>query len=77
MTTQAGGPGSTRARLRLVAVLASPAIPGTCAEVWRRIGLDGGPTDRALDEVAGWGGYPGGVPVEKGSPLFPRRAVDG
>lgn len=62
--------------LRLVAVLASPAMPGTCEELWRRIGLAGSPTDRPLDEVAAWGGYPGDLAVEKGPPLFPRLAVD-
>jgi methionyl-tRNA synthetase len=61
--------------LRLVAVLASPAMPATSAEVWRRIGLSGAPTDRPLAEVAPWGGYPGGVPVTKGEPLFPRLST--
>ncbi len=60
--------------LRLVSILASPAMPATVEEIWRRIGLPGAPTDRSLAEVAAWGGYPGGVPVEKGSPLFPRLA---
>jgi len=58
--------------LRLVAVLASPAIPSTSVELWRRIGLSGRPSDARLPEAATWGGYPGGVPVEKGPPLFPR-----
>lgn len=58
--------------LRLVAVLASPALTRASGEVWRRIGLDGSPTDRPLAEAATWGGYPGGRPVEKGAPLFPR-----
>ncbi len=62
--------------LRLVAVLASPALPSTTREVFRRIGLDGSPTDRVLPEVAAWGGYPGGRPVEKGAPLFPRIRTD-
>jgi methionyl-tRNA synthetase len=62
--------------LRLVALLASPAIPASCEHLWRRIGLDGGPTDRPLAEVEGWGGYPGGLAVEKGAPLFPRLSVD-
>ena len=62
--------------LRIVAVLASPAIPGTCAEVWRRIGLDGSPLDERLPEAASWGGYPGGRPVTKGDPLFPRLTSD-
>jgi methionyl-tRNA synthetase len=59
--------------LRIVAVLASPAVPQACAEVWRRLGLPGSPADQRLPGAAGWGGYPGGLPVEKGPPLFPRR----
>ena len=31
--------------IRLVAILASPAMPSTCEEIWRRIGLTGTPTD--------------------------------
>ena len=59
--------------LRIVAVLASPATPGSCAEVWRRIGLPGSPGDQRVPDAARWGGYPGGLPVEKGAPLFPRK----
>ena len=58
--------------LRIVAVLASPAVPRSAAELWRRIGLDGSPADCLLPDAATWGGYPGGLPVEKGTPLFPR-----
>jgi methionyl-tRNA synthetase len=59
--------------LRIVTVLASPAMPSACAEVWRRIGLDGSPTDQPLPGAVQWGGYPGGVPVSTGEPLFPRK----
>ncbi len=59
--------------LRIVTVLVSPAIPGASEEIWRRLGLPGSPTDQRLPEAAAWGGYPGGLPVEKGPPLFPRR----
>jgi methionyl-tRNA synthetase len=62
--------------LRIVAVLAAPAVPGTSAEVWRRIGMPGSPTDQRLPEAATWGGYPGDLPVEKGGPLFPRIKAD-
>jgi methionyl-tRNA synthetase len=58
--------------LRIIALLASPAIPSAAAEVWRRIGLDGRPEDQRLPAAADWGKYPGGLPVEKGDPLFPR-----
>ena len=62
--------------LRIVPVLASPALPGTCAEIWRRLGLDGTPQDQRLPEAAAWGGYPGGLPVSKGPPLFPRLPAE-
>lgn len=61
--------------LRIVAVLAGPAIPSSAAEIWRRIGLPGGPADQRLPAAVAWGGYPGGLPVEKGEPLFPRVKV--
>jgi hypothetical protein len=54
-------------------VLVSPAMPSTAREVWRRIGLSGAPEDGRLPGVCSWGGYTGGLTVEKGAPLFPRR----
>ncbi|MEA2932277.1 MAG: methionyl-tRNA synthetase [Actinomycetota bacterium] len=59
--------------LRIVTVLVSPAVPTAGAEIWRRLGLPGSPADQRLPEAAAWGGYPGGLAVEKGPPLFPRR----
>ncbi len=56
-----------------MAVLASPALPTATAEVWRRLGLEGTPADQRLPGAASWGGYPGGLAVEKGKPLFPRK----
>ena len=46
----------------LVALLASPAMPDTSAEIWRRLGLDGRPEQCRLPQDAAWGGYPGGRP---------------
>ena len=57
--------------LRIVAILASPAVPDTCAEIWRRIGLAGRPEDQRLPAAAAWGGYPGGLAVEKGDAAVP------
>ena len=65
--------GSALEVLRIVALLVSPAIPSSADEIWRRIGLDGSPADQRLPTAAVWGGYPGGIAVEKGAPLFPRR----
>jgi methionyl-tRNA synthetase len=61
--------------LRLVAILACPAIPGTAQTVWQRIGLPGAVTDQRVPAALDWGGYPGGLTVTKGAPLFPRRQV--
>jgi methionyl-tRNA synthetase len=58
--------------LRIVALLACAAVPASCDEIWRRIGLSGSPSDAALPAAAAWGGYPGGLEVVKGGPLFPR-----
>jgi methionyl-tRNA synthetase len=62
--------------IRLVAVLASPAMPGICEEIWRRIGLVGTPTSEVFEKSAVWGLYPGGAPIVKGDPLFPRIKAD-
>ena len=58
--------------LRIVTVLSSPAMPHACAEIWRRIGLDGSPTDVTLPDAVAWGRYPGGCTIVTGDPLFPR-----
>lgn len=60
--------------LRLVAVLAWPAMPTTCEELWRRLGLPGTVAAQRVPEALTWGRYPGGLPVEKGTALFPRRS---
>ena len=49
--------------------------PTAAAEAWRRIGLPGSPLDQRLPGAAAWGGYPGGLTVTKGAPLFPRLAA--
>ena len=58
--------------LRIVALLSSPLIPRASAELWRRLGLPGAPTDQRLPDAAAWGLLPPGAALEKGDPLFPR-----
>ncbi len=58
--------------LRIVAILASPAVPDACAEIWRRIGCDGAVEDQRIPADTAWGGYVAGRPVTRGAPLFPR-----
>ncbi|HZT65353.1 MAG TPA: methionine--tRNA ligase [Acidimicrobiales bacterium] len=59
--------------LRVVSILASPAVPYAAAEIWRRLGLEGRPEDQRLPDAVRWGGYPGGLQVIRGDPLFPRK----
>jgi len=59
--------------LRIVAILASPAIPRTAQTVWERIGMPGRVDAQRLPGAGAWGGYPGGSTIDKGEPLFPRR----
>jgi methionyl-tRNA synthetase len=61
--------------LRIVAVLVSPAMPATAAEIWRRIGVESDLSAARLPSAARWGGYAGGTRVVKGDPLFPRRKL--
>jgi methionyl-tRNA synthetase len=61
--------------LRIVAVLSFPAIPTTSQLVWERIGLEGDISMQRLPVAATWGQYPGGLPITKGQPLFPRLAT--
>jgi len=58
--------------LRIIAVLASPAIPRACVELWRRLGLSGSPEDELLPDAVAWGRGPSGTRLDKGTPLFPR-----
>ena len=58
--------------LRIVSILAFPAVPNTSQAIWERIGLEGAVADQRLPDAAAWGGYPGGATVVKGDPLFPR-----
>ncbi len=58
--------------LRIVSILAFPAVPQTAQTIWERIGFDSDISEQRLPDAAAWGGYPGGLTVTKGDPLFPR-----
>jgi methionyl-tRNA synthetase len=64
--------GNALEAIRLVAILATPAIPAVSAVIWSRIGLEGTPGDDVFAQSAQWGRYRGVAPIEKGDPLFPR-----
>ena len=61
--------------LRIVCILAFPAMPSTTREIWRRIGMTGDLEACRVPRDTAWGGYVPGAPVEKGDPLFPRRVT--
>jgi methionyl-tRNA synthetase len=61
--------------LRIVTILAFPAIPDTAREIWRRIGMTTDIEECRINTDTAWGQYVAGNPVEKGDPLFPRRTI--
>lgn len=61
--------------LRIVTILANPALPNTTQEIWRRLGLSGEIINLRIAVDTTWGRYPGGTTVTKGEPLFPRQHV--
>ena len=58
--------------LRIVALLAAPAIPEAAARLWDQLGMAGPITDERVPEAAGWGRIEPGTRTRKGDPLFPR-----
>jgi methionyl-tRNA synthetase len=62
--------------IRLVTIMATPAMPATCEEIWRRIGLAGTPSDNVFEASTTWGLYDASAPIAKGDPLFPRMRSD-
>ena len=60
---------------RIMALLFSPFMPQTSAEVFRRLGLDLDAVDD-IQAASAWGGLPAGNQVETGDPLFPRLDAD-
>jgi methionyl-tRNA synthetase len=61
--------------LRIIAILVSPALPGTAQQIWERLGRDGAVTDQRVPGDVAWASAPAGRPITKGSPLFPRIAT--
>jgi len=64
--------GNALEAIRIVCVLASPAIPAATQAAWERIGLPGRVGDQRLPGAVDWGGYTSGLTLTSGDPLFPR-----
>jgi methionyl-tRNA synthetase len=57
--------------LRIVTVLAYPALPESCAKIWRQLGFEGSPEQVRLDQLA-WGQLSAGQQAAPPEPVFPR-----
>ena len=64
--------GSLLEAIRIAAHLLQPVMPETSAEALRRLSLADEADGLDLASACVWGQLPGGVPVSKGSALFPR-----
>jgi methionyl-tRNA synthetase len=58
--------------LRLIAVLASPVMPGAAARLWEQLGIPELLASQRLPEAAAWGLLVPGTKTHKGDALFPR-----
>ena len=61
--------------VRIAALLLWPAMPSSCAEIWRRMGQTGSIAESRLDADAAWSG--GERHVVQGPPLWPRLEAGG
>ena len=67
--------GNALEALRIVAILANPALPTSTQKIWERIGLTDEIADSRIHSDTVWGQYPAGRIVTKGDPLFPRKTA--
>jgi methionyl-tRNA synthetase len=58
--------------LRLIAVVASPVMPGASARLWAQLGIAEPLSTQHLPGAAEWGLLKPGTPTSKGEALFPR-----
>ena len=58
--------------LRLIAVLASPVMPGASARLWTQLGISEPLAAQRLPGAARWGLLEPGTGTSKGEALFPR-----
>jgi methionyl-tRNA synthetase len=58
--------------LRLIAVFASPIMPGAAGRLWEQLGLPEPLADQRVPQAAVWGGLGPGTKTNRGESLFPR-----
>ena len=57
--------------IRFITVLIGPVMPSTPQKVWAQLGLTGHEELKTWDSLK-WGGFPAGIKVDRGDPIFPR-----
>ncbi|MGI5825037.1 MAG: methionine--tRNA ligase [Bacillota bacterium] len=57
--------------IRFITILISPVMPNTPEKVWEQMGLIGHENVKTWDSLK-WGGFPAGIKVNRGEPIFPR-----
>lgn len=62
--------------MRIIALYMAPFMPGTSAEVFRRLGLGDIARVDDIEVASAWGGLTVGNAVEIGDPLFPRLDIE-
>lgn len=60
--------------LRVISILLQPFMTQTPAKIWHQLGLAGSDV-LTWESARVWGGYPEGIPVNKGEVIFPRIDV--
>ncbi|MHB2022808.1 MAG: methionine--tRNA ligase [Mycobacteriales bacterium] len=66
---------ATADALRAVTILLAPVMPKACAQLWRALGAEralGALADARIQAAGVYGTLPGGSPVSRLAPLFPR-----
>jgi methionyl-tRNA synthetase len=58
--------------LRVIAVFASPIMPGAAGRLWEQLGIREALADQRLPEASQWGLLAPGTKTNRGEPLFPR-----
>lgn len=57
--------------IRFITVLIEPIMPSTPQKVWEQMGLTEHDEAKTWDSLK-WGGFPSGIKVNRGEPIFPR-----
>lgn len=67
----------TAEAIRIISLFISPFMPDAAKEISKQLGLPDETTYHSLKEQSRWGNLPPGLPIAKGTALFPRIKIEG